>query len=101
MPATRRTRAPYPTGQLPANLAAAGIDPKPIDLVVISHFHADHIGGLRNAGNALVFPNAEIMVPAAEWAFWMDDGNMGRAPEGKVRNTFQNMRRISARSPTR
>jgi glyoxylase-like metal-dependent hydrolase (beta-lactamase superfamily II) len=87
------SRAPT-SGQLPANLAAAGIDPKAIDLIVISHFHADHIGGLRNADNALAFPNAEIMVPAAEWAFWMDDGNMSRAPEGNVRNTFQNVRRI-------
>ena len=87
------SRAPT-SGQLPANLAAAGIDPKAIDLIVISHVHADHIGGLRNADNALAFPNAEIMVPAAEWAFWMDDGNMSRAPEGNVRNTFQNVRRI-------
>ena len=87
------SRAPT-SGQLPANLAAAGIDPKAIDLIVISHFHADHIGGLRNADNALAFPNAEIMVPAAEWAFWMDDGDMSRAPEGNVRNTFRNVRRI-------
>ena len=87
------SRAPT-TGQLPANLAAAGIDPKAIDAIVISHFHGDHIGGLRNAENALAFPNAEIMVPAAEWLFWMDDGNMSRAPEGNVRNTFQNVRRI-------
>jgi glyoxylase-like metal-dependent hydrolase (beta-lactamase superfamily II) len=87
------SRAPT-TGQLPANLAAAGIDPKAIDAIVISHFHGDHIGGLRNADNALAFPDAEIMVPAAEWSFWMDDGNMSRAPEGNVRNTFQNVRRI-------
>jgi glyoxylase-like metal-dependent hydrolase (beta-lactamase superfamily II) len=87
------SRAPT-SGQLPAGLAAAGIDPKAIDVIVISHFHADHIGGLRNAENALAFPNAEIMVPAAEWAFWMDDGNMSRAPEGNVRNTFANVRRI-------
>jgi glyoxylase-like metal-dependent hydrolase (beta-lactamase superfamily II) len=87
------SRAPT-SGQLPAGLAAAGIDPKAIDVIVISHFHADHIGGLRNAENALAFPNAEIMVPAAEWAFWMDDGNMSRAPEGNVRNTFAKVRRI-------
>ena len=35
-------------GQLLANLAAAGIDPKAIDTVIISHFHPDHISGLRS-----------------------------------------------------
>ena len=52
----------------PANLAAAGIDPKTIDIVVISHFHGDHISGLRTADGALAYPNAEIKVPAKEWS---------------------------------
>jgi glyoxylase-like metal-dependent hydrolase (beta-lactamase superfamily II) len=83
------------TGMLPAGLAAAGVDPKAIDIVVISHFHGDHVGGIRTADGALAFPNAELKVPDDEWAFWMDDGNMSRAPEsGPVRNTFQNARRI-------
>ncbi|HYM99962.1 MAG TPA: MBL fold metallo-hydrolase, partial [Aestuariivirgaceae bacterium] len=61
----------------------------------ISHFHGDHIGGLRTGEGPINFPNAQIMVPADEWAFWMDDGNMSRAPEtGPVRMTFQNSRRI-------
>ncbi len=30
----------------------------------------------------LVFPNAEIKVPAVDWAFWMSDDNMSKAPEG-------------------
>ena len=93
MPATRRAARRRPDSFRPVSRPPA-IDPKAIDLIVISHFHADHIGGLRNADDALAFPNAEIMVPAAEWAFWMDDGNMSRAPEGNVRNTFQNVRRI-------
>src|SRR6202023_3595360 len=33
------------TGQLPTNLAAAGIDAKAIDIVIISHFHGDHVNG--------------------------------------------------------
>ena len=31
------------------NLVAAGIDPKAVDIVLISHFHGDHVNGLRNA----------------------------------------------------
>src|SRR4051794_41307804 len=53
-------------GQLPYNLAAAGIDPSAIDLVVISHFHGDHVNGLLDPNNKLAFPNAEVLVPAGE-----------------------------------
>src|SRR5215831_4661932 len=53
-------------GQFLINLAAAGIDPKAIDTVIISHYHGDHVNGLLRADNSLAFPNAEILVPAAE-----------------------------------
>ena len=69
------------TGQLAANMAAAGIDPKQIDMVLISHFHPDHINGVRTKEGALVYPNAEIVVPAKEYAFWMDDARMNNAPD--------------------
>ena len=36
-------------GQFAVNLSAAGIDPKSVDAVVISHFHGDHINGLLSA----------------------------------------------------
>ena len=68
------------SASITANLAAAGIDAKNIDIVAISHFHGDHMNGLLTADNKPRFPNAEIMVPAVEWAYWMDDGNMSRAP---------------------
>ena len=82
-------------GVLRDNLAAAGIDPKAVDQIVISHFHPDHINGIKDKDNDLVFPNAEILVPAAEWAFWMDDANMNAA-EGALKLTFRNQRRIFA-----
>ena len=67
-------------GMIGANLAAAGIDPKAVDQIVISHFHPDHINGIKDKDNSLIFPNAEIMVPAPEWAYWMDDANLNAAP---------------------
>ena len=82
-------------GVLRDNLTAAGIDPKAVDQIVISHFHPDHINGIKDKDNDLVFPNAEMMVPAAEWAFWMDDANMNAA-EGALKLTFRNQRRIFA-----
>lgn len=81
------------TGQLAANMAAAGIDPKQIDMVLVSHFHPDHINGLRSKEGALLYPNAEIVVPAKEYAFWMDDARMNNAPE-PARPAFAVTRRV-------
>lgn len=80
-------------GQFQTNLAASGIDPNAIDAVVISHFHADHINGLLMADNKPAFPNAEILVPAAEWKFWTDEGELSRAPEG-LKGNFANTKRV-------
>ena len=49
-------------GVLMANLAVAGIEPRAIDTIVISHFHPDHIDGLKTKDGDKVFPNAEILV---------------------------------------
>jgi glyoxylase-like metal-dependent hydrolase (beta-lactamase superfamily II) len=68
-------------GQYHSNLAAAGIDAKAIDVVIISHFHGDHINGLVGPENKPAFPNAEVMVPEVEWAFWMDESNVSKLPE--------------------
>ena len=40
-----------------------------------------------------MFPNAEIQVPAPEWAYWMDDANMAKQPEG-ARPGWLNVRRV-------
>jgi glyoxylase-like metal-dependent hydrolase (beta-lactamase superfamily II) len=83
-------------GQFMTNLAAAGIDAKAIDAVVISHYHGDHMNGLLKADNSLAFPNAEILVPANEHKYWMDDGEMSRAPKGRIEGLFKNNRRVFA-----
>jgi glyoxylase-like metal-dependent hydrolase (beta-lactamase superfamily II) len=81
-------------GTLNANLAAAGIDRNSIDVVVISHFHADHVNGLLMPDNSPAFPKAEIKVPEVEWKFWMDDGEMSRATPGRMTELFANNRRV-------
>jgi len=80
------------TGLLPQNLAAAGIRPEDVTLVAVSHFHGDHITGLTTAENQPFFPNAEIAVPAAEWAWWSDPSNEARSPQ-QQRGTFANTAR--------
>jgi glyoxylase-like metal-dependent hydrolase (beta-lactamase superfamily II) len=83
------------SGTWMTNFKAAGFDPAKVDSVVISHFHGDHINGLRLRDGSAVFPNAEIQVPTPEWAFWMSDERMNAAPEA-VRGGFQNARRVFA-----
>ena len=81
------------TGSYMANFKAAGFDPAAVDTVLISHFHGDHINGLRLKDGTAVFPKAEVMVPEAEWAFWTDDGRMSAAPDA-LKPAFQGVRRV-------
>jgi glyoxylase-like metal-dependent hydrolase (beta-lactamase superfamily II) len=80
-------------GFLLANLAVAGVAPAAIDTIVISHFHPDHIDGLKTKDGDKVFANAEIWVPEPEWAYWMNDANIAGAPKS-VHGYFLNVRRI-------
>jgi glyoxylase-like metal-dependent hydrolase (beta-lactamase superfamily II) len=76
------------------NMQAAGFDPNKVDMVVISHFHTDHVNGLLNADGKPAFPNAEVLVPAAEWKFWTDDGEMSRAKGERMVGLFKNNRNV-------
>ena len=72
--------APTARGILPA-MQAAGLDPARVTLIAITHFHADHITGLTDRDGAALFPNAEVVVPEAEWAFWRDPATASRAAQ--------------------
>ncbi|MEM7024231.1 MAG: MBL fold metallo-hydrolase [Pseudomonadota bacterium] len=91
-------------GTMPQNLRAAGFAPEAVDTILISHFHPDHIFGLMAPdSDAQVFPDAEIMVPEAEYAFWTDPATRSRLPEvwhplvDRIQRTFphwSNVRRF-------
>ncbi len=57
-------------GQLPEALGQAGFTPEMIDVVLISHLHPDHIGGLYRPNGTKSFPNARYRLAARELAFW-------------------------------
>jgi glyoxylase-like metal-dependent hydrolase (beta-lactamase superfamily II) len=82
-------------GQIPANLAAMGIEPGQIDLVIVTHLHRDHAGGLLDRENRPLFPTAELIVPEVEAAFWLDDANAPRVPQGS-RGGFPYARQVEA-----
>ncbi|MFN3658656.1 MAG: MBL fold metallo-hydrolase [Pseudolabrys sp.] len=58
-----------PPGQTAARLAQNGYKPEDVDVVVLTHGHPDHIGGLVEGGKP-VFPNARYVFGAAEYDFW-------------------------------
>lgn len=69
---------------LPASMQAAGIDPKEIKTILLSHFHPDHIFGLMEKGtNAPIYPDAEIIVNAAEYQWWTEEGRVEKLPEAR------------------
>ncbi|AUY53384.1 MBL fold metallo-hydrolase [Streptomyces sp. CB01881] len=58
-------------GDFPARLAAAGVRPEEVDVVVNTHLHADHVGWNtvdRDGTWVPAFPNAVYLMPAADHA---------------------------------
>lgn len=64
-----------PEGRLVEHLRRAGYTENDVDVVVITHGHPDHIGGLLNAGKP-VFPNARYVFGATEYDFWIRGENV-------------------------
>jgi glyoxylase-like metal-dependent hydrolase (beta-lactamase superfamily II) len=84
-------------GRTLQNLAAAGVEAKSIDIVILSHLHPDHTNGIRAADGGLAFPNAEIMVPAKDWEFWTSDDNTAKAQSNEMmKNYFANVKKTFA-----
>jgi glyoxylase-like metal-dependent hydrolase (beta-lactamase superfamily II) len=70
-------------GRLRDLLGQAGYAPENIDIVVLTHFHPDHIGGLWE-GDEPAFPNARYVMGQAEYDAWSGMGENG----GAVMNTI-------------
>lgn len=74
-------------GHLVANMRAAGYEPTDIDVVLLTHIHADHSGGLSIDGK-LVFPNAMVYVDKRDPALWLNRDAEATAPPER-RTTFE------------
>lgn len=76
-------------GRLAAWLRAIGVAPVDIDMVLATHLHPDHVGGLVDAHGGAVFPNAELVAHASEAAFWTDDTTLAGAANDQHRGFIQ------------
>lgn len=60
------------------NLKALGLSPEQVDIVLITHVHGDHIGGMLKDGQA-AFPKAELYMSQLEHDFCMNDARNANA----------------------
>lgn len=67
-------------GNLVQNLKAAGYSPEQVDHIVITHLHADHVGGINDQAGKPLFPNASVSVSQAENDFWLSKDIAAKAP---------------------
>lgn len=82
-------------GHLQEGLAGLGVKASDIDIVVCSHLHLDHCGGIIGPGGVPAFPNAIHHVASADWRTFVDleedfmrrhvrEGLRGLAEAGRV-----------------
>lgn len=69
-------------GHAPAAMRAAGIMPETVQRILLTHLHGDHALGLFE-GEEAAFPNAEIIVPAADFAFFGDEARRDTVPQNR------------------
>jgi len=82
-------------GRLVGSLRSAGYTPEEVDIVLLTHLHSDHVGGLTTQDGKRVFPNAEVYVAKAESSFWLSREIAAKAPKD-VQPFFQSAQAIAA-----
>jgi len=82
-------------GRLAGNLLSAGYTPEQVDIVLVTHLHSDHVGGLTTQEGKRVFPNADVYVAKAESDFWLSPEIAAKAPKD-AQPFFQSAQAIAA-----
>jgi glyoxylase-like metal-dependent hydrolase (beta-lactamase superfamily II) len=82
-------------GRLAGSLRGAGYTPEEVDIVLLTHLHSDHIGGLTTRDGKRVFPNADVYVAKAESDFWLSPEIAAKAPKD-AQPFFQSAQAIAA-----
>lgn len=66
-----------PTGGIARDLDALGVRCEDVGLVILTHMHADHIGGSTikaEGGFKPRYPNARYLIDREEWEYWVESG---------------------------
>src|SRR5260370_3939913 len=82
-------------GRLVGSLRSAGYTPEEVGLVLVTHLHSDHVGGLTTQDGKRVFPNADVYVAKAESDFWLSPEIAAKAPKD-AQPFFQSAQAIAA-----
>ncbi|MDQ0454909.1 MBL fold metallo-hydrolase [Rhizobium paknamense] len=79
------------SGRLLEGLKLAGYQPEDVTLVVLTHLHGDHIGGLMEKGKP-AFSKARYVTGRKEYEFWTDAARMGTPAEGGHKAVLANVK---------
>jgi len=82
-------------GRLAGSLRSAGYTPEEVDIVLVTHLHSDHVGGLTTQDGKRVFPNADVYVAKAESDFWLSPEIAAKPPKD-AQPFFQSAQSIAA-----
>jgi glyoxylase-like metal-dependent hydrolase (beta-lactamase superfamily II) len=84
-------------GRLIEGLTAAGYTREDVTIVVLTHMHGDHIGGLMEGGKP-AFPNARYVAGQAEYDFWVDPARAGTPAENGQKGVLASVKPLAEKT---
>ena len=83
-------------GSLSESLDAAGVAPEAVTDVVFTHGHPDHLWGVLDDFDDLVFPNARYHMGQVEWDYWRDPATVDTIGAARAAFAVGAARRLAA-----
>ena len=63
----------FPDGHVAEEARKNGLAPEDVKIILMTHLHPDHFGGLVTTEGKAQFPNADIYVSRVERTYWVDE----------------------------